>query len=100
MSQPTINRSDLADALAAQFAHLTQRDAEAVVKCLLESMNEALAQGHRVEVRGFGAFTINTRKPRIGRNPRNGVSVSVPERRLPHFKPGKALRLAIDASKP
>jgi len=60
-------------------------------------MGEARARGHRIEIRGFGSFTINRRPPRIGRNPRSGESVAIPEKRVPHFKPGKALREAVDA---
>jgi len=59
-------------------------------------MNDALVRGHRIEIRGFGSFTINRRPPRMGRNPRSGESVSIPEKRVPHFKPGKALRKAVD----
>ena len=57
---------------------------------------DALATGERIEIRGFGSFSINHRPPRIGRNPRSGESVAVPEKRVPHFKPGKALREAVD----
>jgi integration host factor subunit beta len=59
-------------------------------------MNDALVRGHRIEIRGFGSFSINRRPPRIGRNPRSGESVAIPEKRVPHFKPGKALREAVD----
>jgi integration host factor subunit beta len=54
-----------------------------------------LVRGHRIEIRGFGSFTINRRPPRMGRNPRSGESVAIPEKRVPHFKPGKALREAV-----
>ena len=59
-------------------------------------MGDALVRGHRIEIRGFGSFSINRRPPRIGRNPRSGESVQIPEKRVPHFKPGKALREAVD----
>jgi len=62
----------------------------------LDAMNDALVRGHRIEIRGFGSFSINRRSPRIGRNPRSGESVAIPEKRVPHFKPGKALREAVD----
>ena len=91
-----MTRSDLVEELAARFGQLTQRDAEFAVKTILEAMNEAMVRGHRIEIRGFGSFSINHRPPRIGRNPRNGASVAVPEKRVPHFKPGKALREAVD----
>ena len=91
-----MTRSDLVDELAARFSQLTHRDAEMAVKTVLDSMADALARGHRIEVRGFGSFTVNHRPARTGRNPRTGESVEIPERRVPHFKPGKALREAVD----
>ena len=60
----------------------------------------ALARGHRIEIRGFGSFSINRRPPRVGRNPRSGEQVVIPEKLVPHFKPGKALREAVDAQMP
>jgi integration host factor subunit beta len=91
-----MTRSDLVEELAARFGQITQRDAEFAVKAILEAMNEALARGHRIEIRGFGSFSVNYRPPRMGRNPRSGESVAIPEKKVPHFKPGKALRLAVD----
>ncbi|MEI8325878.1 MAG: integration host factor subunit beta [Betaproteobacteria bacterium] len=91
-----MTRSDLVEELASRFGQLTQHDAESAVKTILDAMGEALIQGHRIEIRGFGSFSINHRPPRIGRNPRNGESVAIPEKRVPHFKPGKALREAVD----
>ncbi len=91
-----MTRSDLVEALASKFSHLTQRDAEFAVKTILDAMSEALVRGHRIEIRGFGSFSINRRPPRIGRNPRSGESVAIPEKRVPHFKPGKALREEVD----
>lgn len=91
-----MTRSDLVEELAARFGQLTQRDAEFAVKTILDAMNDALARGHRIEVRGFGSFSVNYRAPRMGRNPRTGESVAIPEKRVPHFKPGKALREAVD----
>ena len=93
---PDMTRSDLVEALAARFEQLTHRDAEFAVKTVLDAMSEALVKGHRIEIRGFGSFTINRRPPRVGRNPRSGESVQIPEKRVPHFKPGKALREAVD----
>ena len=78
------------------YKRQTQRDAEFAVKAILDAMNDALVRGHRIEIRGFGSFSINRRSPRIGRNPRSGESVAIPEKRVPHFKPGKALREAVD----
>jgi integration host factor subunit beta len=92
-----MTRSDLVEALASQFHQLTQRDAEFAVKTILDAMGDALVRGHRIEIRGFGSFSVNRRPPRLGRNPRTGESVTIPEKRVPHFKPGKALREAVDA---
>jgi integration host factor subunit beta len=83
-----MTRSDLVEALASQFHQLTHRDAEFAVKTILDAMGDALVRGHRIE--------INRRPPRVGRNPRTGESVTIPEKRVPHFKPGKALREAVD----
>ena len=91
-----MTRSDLVEELAARFSQLTHRDAEFAVKAIFDAMNDAMVRGHRIEIRGFGSFSINRRPPRIGRNPRSGESVQIPEKRVPHFKPGKALREAVD----
>jgi integration host factor subunit beta len=94
-SSATKNRSTLIDLLASRFTHLTQHDADLAVATILSAMNEAMARGHRIEIRGFGSFTVVHRAPRQGRNPRTGESVQIPEMRVPHFKPGKALRTAV-----
>ena len=73
---------------------------EFAVKTILDAMSAALAKGHRIEIRGFGSFSINRRPPRVGRNPRSGEQVVIPEKLVPHFKPGKALREAVDAQVP
>ena len=91
-----MTRSDLVEALAAKFSQLTHRDAEFAVKAILDAMGDALVKGHRIEIRGFGSFSVNRRSPRVGRNPRSGESVLIPEKRVPHFKPGKALREQVD----
>lgn len=93
-----MTRSDIVAKLAERFAQLPQKDAELAVKTILDAMSEALAKGHRIELRGFGSFSISRRPPRMGRNPRSGEQVLIPEKRVPHFKPGKALREAVDAS--
>jgi integration host factor subunit beta len=92
-----MTRSDLVAKLAEQFGQLTHRDTEFAVKTILDAMSDALARGHRIEIRGFGSFSINRRPPRMGRNPRSGEQVVIPEKLVPHFKPGKALREAVDA---
>ena len=91
-----MNRSQIAQELAAKFSHLTQKDAEDALNMILEAMGNSLAGKQRIEIRGFGSFTTVRRQPRIGRNPRTGDSVSVPERTVPHFKPSKHLREAVD----
>ena len=91
-----MTRSDLVEELAARFPQLANRDAEFAVKALLDAMSDALVKGHRIELRGFGSFSVNRRPPRMGRNPRSGESVAIPEKRVPHFKQGKALREAIE----
>ncbi len=95
-----MTRSDLVAALAERFSQLTNRDTEFAVKTKLDAMSDALARGHRIEIRGFGSFSINRRPPRVGRNPRSGEQVTIPEKLVPHFKPGKALREAVDANVP
>ncbi|CDW95075.1 MULTISPECIES: integration host factor subunit beta [unclassified Thiomonas] len=91
-----MTRSDLVEILAAQFPQLTHRDAELSVKTILDALAQALDDGHRVEIRGFGSFSVSHRSARIGRNPRSGEQVAVPEKRIPHFKPGKTLRELVD----
>lgn len=92
-----MTRSDLVEALSKQFGQLAHRDAEFAVKAILDAMGDALVKGHRIEIRGFGSFAVNRRSPRVGRNPRTGERVMIPEKRVPHFKPGKALREQVDA---
>ena len=91
-----MTRSDLVTALAERFAQLTHRDTEFAVKTILDAMADALSRGHRIEIRGFGSFSISRRPPRIGRNPRSGEQVVIAEKLVPHFKAGKALREAVD----
>ena len=97
---PRVTRSDLVAQLAERFSQLTHRDTEFAVKTILDAMSAALAKGHRIEIRGFGSFSINRRPPRVGRNPRSGEQVVISEKLVPHFKPGKALREAVDAQVP
>jgi integration host factor subunit beta len=93
-----MNRSDLVTEMAARFDQLSHIDTELAVNTILETMGSAMARGHRIEIRGFGAFSVNQQAPRMGRNPRNGDSVAVPERRVVHFKPGKELRERVNAA--
>lgn len=92
-----MTRSELVERLAARMGQLTLRDAEQAVKTIFDAMAGSLASGHRIEIRGFGSFSVNHRRPRVGRNPRSGETVLVPEKRVAHFKPGKILRAAVEA---
>ena len=85
-------RSELVTAVADAHPHLSAKEAERVVATIFESITDALAEGRRVELRGFGAFSTRERDARTGRNPRTGESVSVEAKRVPHFKAGKDLR--------
>ncbi len=85
-------RSELIQKLADENPHLYQRDVERIVNAIFEEVIEAMAAGDRVELRGFGAFSVKKRDARIGRNPRTGESVSVEEKHVPFFKTGKLLR--------
>jgi len=85
-------RSELVQKVADANPHLGQRDAERIVASILDAITARLAEGGRVELRGFGAFSTRTRTARTGRNPRTGEAVPVDAKRVPHFKPGKELR--------
>ena len=85
-------KSELVQLVAEKNPHLYQRDVENIVNAILGEITEALANGNRVELRGFGAFSVKNRKPRRGRNPRTGESVEVDEKWVPFFKTGKELR--------
>ena len=91
-----MTRSDLVEELANRFSQLTHRDAEFAVKAILDAMNDALVRGHRIEIRGFGSFSLSERAPRVGRNPKSGEQVMVPGKQVPHFKAGKELRERVD----
>ena len=89
-------RSELVQRLKDKFPELTLEDADASVKVILEEISNSLANGGRVEIRGFGSFRANYRSPRASRNPRTGESVSVPEKYVPHFKAGCVLTNMIN----
>jgi integration host factor subunit beta len=91
-----LNKSDLIEALAKKLPNLAARDVEVIVNTIFDSMTESLAGGDRIEIRGFGSFEVRVRKPRIGRNPKTGQSVSVGQRRVPFFKVGKELRERVN----
>ena len=92
-----MTKSELIERLAGQHTHIPAKVVEDAVKEMLEHMATTLAQGERIEIRGFGSFALNIRPPRTGRNPKSGDKVMVPEKRVPHFKPGKELRERVDA---
>lgn len=91
-----MTKSELIEALARRQTHLAFADVEMAVKSVIEQMSQALAQGERIEVRGFGSFALHFRPPRTGRNPKTGESVSLPGKHVPHFKPGKELRERVN----
>lgn len=91
-----MTKSELIEMLAAKQPQLDHRDVELAVKELLEQMSTALSTGERIEVRGFGSFSLHYRPPRVGRNPKTGSAVHVPDKYVPHFKPGKELRERVN----
>ncbi len=94
-----MTKSELIEVLAKKQAHLAQKDVELAVKCIIEQMSDALSSGERIEIRGFGSFSLHYRSPRIGRNPKTGDSVSLSSKYVPHFKPGKELRDRVNESR-
>jgi integration host factor subunit beta len=92
----TMTKSELIGRLAERNPRLVARDVDEAVKTILDAMTAALAQGSRIEIRGFGSFALNYRPPRIGRNPKSGERVQVPAKYVPHFKAGKELRERVD----
>ncbi|MBA0916140.1 MAG: integration host factor subunit beta [Nitrosomonadaceae bacterium] len=92
-----MTKSELISRLAARYPQLVVKDAELAVKIILGAMVKSLLQGERIEIRGFGSFNLNCRPPRVGRNPKTGEKVKVPEKYIPHFKAGKELRERVDS---
>jgi integration host factor subunit beta len=91
-----MTKSELIAQLAERFPQLVAKDADYAVKMILDAMTDALVRGDRIEIRGFGSFALNYRPPRVGRNPKSGEKVLVPEKYVPHFKAGKELRERVD----
>ena len=91
-----ITKSELIEKISQKQKHLQQKDIELAVKSVIEQMSDALSTGERIEIRGFGSFSLHFRPPRIGRNPKTGESVSLPGKHVPHFKPGKELRERVN----
>jgi integration host factor subunit beta len=95
-----MTKSELIESIARKQSHLAYRDVELAVKGMLEQMSRSLSGGERIEIRGFGSFSLHFRPPRVGRNPKTGESVSLPGKYVPHFKPGKELRERVDRTQP
>jgi integration host factor subunit beta len=95
-----MTKSELIELLAQRQAHLKAEDVDLSVKALLEMMGGALSQGERIEIRGFGSFSLHYRPPRLGRNPKTGEAVALPGKHVPHFKPGKELRERVSGVMP
>ena len=88
----SINKKDLIEIIAKEQDQLPYKDIELSVKTIISSMIKSLMRGERIEIRGFGSFSLRYRKPRVGRNPKSGQSVNIEERYVPHFTPGKSLK--------
>ncbi len=93
-----MTKSELIEVISRQQNLLAFRDVELAVKCILEQMSQALSSGDRIEIRGFGSFSLHYRPPRLGRNPKTGETVALAGKYVPHFKPGKELRDRVDGS--
>lgn len=93
-----MTKSEIITLLAERFPQLVMKDAELSVKAIMDAMSDSLAAGKRIEIRGFGSFSLSFRPPRSGRNPKTGSKVQVPEKYMPHFKAGKELRERVDLS--
>lgn len=91
-----MTKSELIDRIVAQQSQLSARDVEVAVKMILDHMAESLSRGERIEIRGFGSFSLHYRAPRSGRNPKTGEKVELAGKYVPHFKPGKELRERVD----
>ncbi|MEM7055251.1 MAG: integration host factor subunit beta [Pseudomonadota bacterium] len=91
-----MTKSELIESLATSQRHLSQADVDLAVRAILDQMSAALSAGNRIEIRGFGSFSLHFRPPRMGRNPKTGESVALPGKHVPHFKPGKELRERVN----
>jgi integration host factor subunit beta len=93
---PSLTKSDLIRRLSQKQRHLAHNDVDQAINGLIKMMSDALATGERIEVRGFGSFSLRYRRPRAGRNPASGEIVNLSSKYVPHFKPGKELRTRIN----
>ncbi len=91
-----MTKSELIETIAARQTQLSTKDVELAIKSILEHMSESLSSGERIEIRGFGSFSLHYREPRRGRNPKTGDSVQLTGKYVPHFKPGKELRERVN----
>ena len=91
-----MTKSELIESIARKQKHLPAKDVELAVKHVLELLSESLANGERIEIRGFGSFSLHYRPPRMGRNPKTGNAVALAGKHVPHFKPGKDLRARVN----
>ncbi len=87
-----MTKSELIERIAERQSQMSVKDVELAVKTILETMSQMLAEGDRIEIRGFGSFSLHYRAPRVGRNPKTGEAVSLSGKFVPHFKPGKEMR--------
>ncbi|ARS53234.1 integration host factor subunit beta [Kushneria konosiri] len=94
-----MTKSELIEQIAAQQSELSVKEVESAVRLILDDITDTLASGGRVEIRGFGSFSLHYREPRTGRNPKTGDPVSLTGKHVPHFKPGKELREQVNASR-
>ena len=98
MPGQAMTKSELIERIAMRQTQLSSKDVELAVKTIIEHMSQTLATGERIEIRGFGSFSLHYRAPRVGRNPKTGESVGLSGKHVPHFKPGKELRERVNAS--
>jgi integration host factor subunit beta len=93
-----MTKSELIELIAERQPQLSHKDIELAVKTMIEHMSQILSSGDRIEIRGFGSFSLHYREPRMGRNPKTGDTVELPGKYVPHFKPGKELRERVNLS--
>jgi len=98
LQEKTVTKSELIEQLSKRQSQLAAKDVELAVKTMLEQMTSALSTGERIEIRGFGSFSLHFRPPRMGRNPKTGEPVPLAGKHVPHFKPGKELRERVNES--
>lgn len=92
-----MTKSELIERLASKQPHFMLKDVELAVKLILDQVSDALARNERVEIRGFGSFSLHHRPARVGRNPKTGAAVHIPAKNVPHFKPGKEMRERVNS---